>query len=82
MAITAETILPTRSAAIVTDKERIKPPPKVYPAQDHPFKGYHAPQPDGYEQSKSTANSSAIVIDNGRKETCRCGRVPLLIRFV
>ncbi|KAJ9207627.1 putative chromatin remodeling complex subunit [Paecilomyces variotii] len=65
MTIAAATVLPTRSAAIVTDKDRVKPPPKVYPVQDHPFKGYHPPQPDGYEQSKSTANTSAIVIDNG-----------------
>lgn len=67
MTITAQTVLPTRSARIVTDKDRVKPPPKVYPAQDYPFKGYHPPQPEGYQQSKSTANTSAIVIDNGRE---------------
>ncbi|PGG97942.1 hypothetical protein GX51_07054 [Blastomyces parvus] len=54
-----------RAAADISQKRDPKPPPKLYPIQEPPFKGYMPPQPDGYEQSRETASSSAIVIDNG-----------------
>lgn len=41
------------------------PPPKLHEPADFPFKGYRAPQPDGYRQSAATPGESAIVIDNG-----------------
>ncbi|RAL11955.1 actin-related protein ARP5 [Aspergillus homomorphus CBS 101889] len=64
MAITSvSTVLPTRFAINSSEKTAAKPPPPpAYNVQDHPFKGYHAPQPEGYAKSTST---SAIVIDNG-----------------
>lgn len=63
MAITSiQPVLPTRFTINSTEKGATKPLPEPYNVQDHPFKGYHPPQPEGYEKSKST---SAIVIDNG-----------------
>lgn len=60
-----ETILPTRFSINVTENKSDKPPPKLYNIQDNRFKGYQPPQPDGYERSKSSPDTSAIVIDNG-----------------
>ncbi|OAX78248.1 hypothetical protein ACJ72_07445, partial [Emergomyces africanus] len=65
MAITSSRLLVTpRVAADISQSNDPKPPPKLYPIQDPPFKGYIPPQPEGYEQSRETASSSAIVIDN------------------
>jgi actin-related protein 5 len=65
MTITSQQIiLPSRSSS-AGDKNSPKPPPKVYNVKDFPFKGYQAPQPEGYQQSKASPSSSAIVIDNG-----------------
>lgn len=66
MTITSvQAVLPGRFAINSTEKSTAKPPPKVYNAQEPPFKGYHAPQPDGYQRSRSKPDTSAIVIDNG-----------------
>ncbi|KAJ5640202.1 uncharacterized protein N7484_008064 [Penicillium longicatenatum] len=66
MTITSvRTILPTRFAANSSEKPAAKPPPEPYHAQDFPFKGYQAPQTDGFERSKAHPDTSAIVIDNG-----------------
>lgn len=66
MTITSrQTVLPARAFSSA-DKNATKPPPKVFPVPEPPFKGYHPPQPDGYQQSKASPSSSAIVIDNGR----------------
>ncbi|KAG2412048.1 hypothetical protein HFD88_009604 [Aspergillus terreus] len=66
MAITSvQNVLPGRYAINSTEKNAAKPPPKIYNVQEPPFKGYHPPQPEGYEQSRSKADSTAIVIDNG-----------------
>ncbi|OKL62032.1 hypothetical protein UA08_02181 [Talaromyces atroroseus] len=65
MAITSETIISSTRASSASNKDSAKPPPKIYNVQEYPFKGYHPPQPDGYQQSKSSPSSSAIVIDNG-----------------
>ncbi|PGG98696.1 hypothetical protein AJ79_08782 [Helicocarpus griseus UAMH5409] len=66
MTITSTRVLvPPRAAVDISQKNDPKPPPKVYPIQEPPFKGYIPPQPEGYEQSRNTASSSAIVIDNG-----------------
>ncbi|KAL9106760.1 MAG: hypothetical protein Q9227_008259 [Pyrenula ochraceoflavens] len=43
----------------------VHPPSRIYEPTDFPFKGYRAPQPDGYVQSAATPDESAIVIDNG-----------------
>ncbi|QKX60205.1 uncharacterized protein TRUGW13939_07348 [Talaromyces rugulosus] len=65
MTITSQQIiLPTRSTS-AGDKNSPKPPPKIYNVKDFPFKGYQPPQPEGYQQSKASPSSSAIVIDNG-----------------
>ncbi|EAW13513.1 actin-related protein ARP5 [Aspergillus clavatus NRRL 1] len=63
--ISVQTFLPGRLAITSNEKNAAKPPPSVYNVQDNPFKGYHPPQPDGYERSKSNPDASAIVIDNG-----------------
>lgn len=66
MTITSiQTVLPSRFAPDTPNRKAAKPPPQVYNAKDHPFKGYLPPQPEGYEQSKVDPGSSAIVIDNG-----------------
>ncbi|ODM19640.1 hypothetical protein SI65_04625 [Aspergillus cristatus] len=66
MTITSvQTVLPNRLTIDPSERKAAKPPPKVYNAKDHPFKGYHPPQPEGYRQSKANPDSSAIVIDNG-----------------
>ncbi|OJJ50711.1 hypothetical protein ASPZODRAFT_148150 [Penicilliopsis zonata CBS 506.65] len=66
MTITSvQTILPGRFAIDASDKAGPKPPPELYTVQDHPFKGFHPPQPEGYEESKSRSGNNAIVIDNG-----------------
>ncbi|KAL2868959.1 actin-related protein ARP5 [Aspergillus lucknowensis] len=66
MAITSvQSILPTRVSINSSEQAASKPPPKISNAQDFPFKGYQPPQPEGYEQSKSRPDTSAIVIDNG-----------------
>jgi hypothetical protein len=64
MAVISDIILSTPAVAN-SPRNLDKPPPKVVPVQDPPFKGYQPPQPDGYEQSKASPDSSAIVIDNG-----------------
>lgn len=63
--ISEQTILPGRYSITASEKAAAKPAPKLYNTIDYPFKGYHAPQPEGYEQSRSKADTSAIVIDNG-----------------
>ncbi|KAG5301882.1 chromatin remodeling complex subunit [Histoplasma ohiense] len=66
MTITSTRILAApRTAADIFQKNDPKPPPKLYPVQEPPFKGYMPPQPEGYEQSRQATSSSAIVIDNG-----------------
>lgn len=66
MTITStQTILPTRFTLDASERKAAKPPPEVFDAKDHPFKGFRPPQPEGYEQSKANPGSSAIVIDNG-----------------
>ncbi|KAI2714002.1 hypothetical protein CBS147332_2753 [Penicillium roqueforti] len=66
MTITSvHTLLPARIASNASEKRTEKPPPKLYTVQDFPFKGYHPPQPEGYQQSKAHPDTSAIVIDNG-----------------
>ncbi|KAK2808488.1 hypothetical protein FQN50_004696 [Emmonsiellopsis sp. PD_5] len=66
MTITSTRVLaPQRATADISERNAPKPPPKLYAVHDPPFKGYQPPQPDGYEQSRATASTSAIVIDNG-----------------
>ncbi|PLB44901.1 putative chromatin remodeling complex subunit [Aspergillus steynii IBT 23096] len=66
MTITSvQTLLPGRFGINSTEKTAAKKPPTLYNAQDHPFKGYHPPQTEGYERSKANPDTSAIVIDNG-----------------
>ncbi|KAL4890572.1 actin-like ATPase domain-containing protein [Aspergillus ambiguus] len=66
MAITSvQPVLPGRYAINSTEKTASKSPPQVYNVQEPPFKGYHPPQPEGYEQSRSKPDTTAIVIDNG-----------------
>ncbi|KAJ5618811.1 hypothetical protein N7510_002795 [Penicillium lagena] len=66
MTITSvQTLLPGRFDINATEKRTPKPPPQVYGVVDFPFKGYNPPQPEGYEQSRSHPDTSAIVIDNG-----------------
>ncbi|EDN11056.1 conserved hypothetical protein [Histoplasma mississippiense (nom. inval.)] len=57
--------LKDQSGYSIYGKNDPKPPPKLYPVQEPPFKGYMPPQPEGYEQSREATSSSAIVIDNG-----------------
>jgi hypothetical protein len=67
MTITSvHTLLPARVASNATEKRAEKPPPQLHGVQDFPFKGYHPPQPEGYQQSKAHPDTSAIVIDNGK----------------
>ena len=69
MTITSvQTLLPGRFGINSTEKHVAKNPPTIYNAQDHPFKGYHPPQTEGYERSKANPDTSAIVIDNGALE--------------
>ncbi|KAL4932457.1 actin-related protein ARP5 [Aspergillus undulatus] len=66
MAITSvQSVLPARFSINSSEKRAAKPPSKIFNAYERPFKGYQPPQPDGYEQSKSKPDTSAIVIDNG-----------------
>ncbi|KAL4737774.1 hypothetical protein BDV11DRAFT_171676 [Aspergillus similis] len=66
MAITSiQSILPARFSINSSEQGVAKPPPKIFNVYERPFKGYQPPQPDGYEQSKSRPDTSAIVIDNG-----------------
>lgn len=65
MTIISERIITSTRASGSSHKDSPKPPPKIYNVQEYPFKGYRPPQPDGYEQSRSSPDSSAIVIDNG-----------------
>jgi actin-related protein 5 len=68
MAITSvQSILPARVTVNASEQGAVKPPPKISNVQDFPFKGYQPPQPEGYEQSKSRPDTSAIVIDNGKQ---------------
>ncbi|KAJ5767625.1 Actin-like protein arp5 [Penicillium manginii] len=65
MTITSvQTVLPSRFAANSSQKREEKPPPQIHSVPDFPFKGYQAPQPEGFAQSQANPNS-AIVIDNG-----------------
>ncbi|KAJ5110505.1 Actin-like protein arp5 [Penicillium argentinense] len=59
-----QTVLPGRFAINSTEKRVEKAPPKIYSVSDFPFKGYQAPQRDGFEQSQAHPDTSAIVIDN------------------
>lgn len=71
--VSVQTIVPDRYSITPAEKAVSKPPPKVYPVQEAPFKGYQPPQPDGYERSKANPGASAIVIDNGKFEaSCAC----------
>ncbi|KAG0159661.1 hypothetical protein PDIDSM_7184 [Penicillium digitatum] len=66
MTITSvHTLLPARIASNVTETRIEKPPPQLHGVQDFPFKGYHPPQPEGYQQSQAHPDTNAIVIDNG-----------------
>ncbi|CAI7617117.1 unnamed protein product [Penicillium glandicola] len=66
MTITSvRSLLPARIASNATEKRTEKPPPQLHGVQDFPFKGYHPPQPEGYQQSRTHPDTSAIVIDNG-----------------
>ncbi|PGH11956.1 hypothetical protein AJ80_06922 [Polytolypa hystricis UAMH7299] len=67
MTITSiKTFLPTRATTDISQRNQPKPAPQLYSIREHPFKGYQAPQLDGYERSKKEApGTSAIVIDNG-----------------
>ncbi|KAJ5219574.1 Actin-like protein arp5 [Penicillium chermesinum] len=66
MTITSvQTLQPGHLAANSSERRVEKPVPEPYLVQDFPFKGYQPPQPDGFEQSKAHADTSAIVIDNG-----------------
>ncbi|KAM5434430.1 Actin-related protein 5 [Microsporum canis] len=49
----------------IQERREAKPAPKIFNISEPPFKGFHPPQPDGYEQSKHSPGTSAIVIDNG-----------------
>lgn len=70
MAITSiQSILPARFSINSSEQGAAKPPPKIFNVYERPFKGYQPPQPDGYEQSKSRPDASAIVIDNGKRTT-------------
>ncbi|KKY26269.1 putative chromatin remodeling complex subunit [Phaeomoniella chlamydospora] len=44
------------------------PQPQVYPAPDYPFRGYRAPDSEGYQQSAANPSENAIVIDNGANQ--------------
>jgi actin-related protein 5 len=67
MTITSvQTILPSRLAVNSSQRREEKPPPQTYSVPDFPFKGYQAPQLDGFAQSQANPNS-AIVIDNGER---------------
>ncbi|CAI7659940.1 unnamed protein product [Penicillium pancosmium] len=64
MTITSvQTVLPSRLAVNSSERREEKPPPQTYSVPDFPFKGYQAPQLDGFAQSQANPNS-AIVIDN------------------
>ncbi|KAL4995631.1 hypothetical protein BDV10DRAFT_127273 [Aspergillus recurvatus] len=66
MAITSvQSVLPARYSINSSEQGAAKPPPKIFNVYERPFKGYQPPQPEGYEQSKSRPDTSAIVIDNG-----------------
>lgn len=74
MTITSvHTLLPARVASNATEKRTEKPLPQLHGVRDFPFKGYHAPQPEGYQQSKAHPDTSAIVIDNGKAFQIFCG---------
>lgn len=62
-------LLPGRIASNSTEKPTEKPPPQLHGITDFPFKGYHPPQPEGYQQSQAHPDTSAIVIDNGKELT-------------
>ncbi|KAJ5833930.1 chromatin remodeling complex subunit (Arp5) [Penicillium riverlandense] len=65
MTISSVQTLPGRFESNAIEKRAAKPPPQIYGVADFPFKGYTPPQPEGYEQSRSHPDTSAIVIDNG-----------------
>ncbi|EFW17766.1 chromatin remodeling complex subunit Arp5 [Coccidioides posadasii str. Silveira] len=60
-----QTIPSSRITLNIAEKREPKPPPKVFPVREPPFKGILPPQPDGYERSRASPSTSAIVIDNG-----------------
>jgi hypothetical protein len=73
MTITSvQRLLPARIAANATEQRTEKPPPRLHGVQDFPFKGYHPPQPEGYQQSQAHPDTSAIVIDNGKEFQIIC----------
>ncbi|KAL4864322.1 hypothetical protein BDV12DRAFT_176316 [Aspergillus spectabilis] len=66
MGITSvQSIIPARFSINSSEQGAAKLPPKIFDAQERPFRGYQAPQAEGYQQSKSRPHTSAIVIDNG-----------------
>lgn len=66
MTITSvQSLLPGRIASNLTETRTEKPPPQLHGITDFPFKGYHPPQPEGYQKSQANPDS-AIVIDNGK----------------
>lgn len=72
MTITSvQSLLPGRIASNSAEKQTAKPPPQLHGITDFPFKGYHPPQPEGYQQSQAHPDISAIVIDNGKVNQSR-----------
>jgi len=64
MTITSTRYLePVSRSKSVLEKDEIKPPQRLWPSVEAPFKGYHAAPSEGYKQSSS---DTAIVIDNGQ----------------
>ncbi|KAI1942738.1 Nuclear actin-protein involved in chromatin remodeling [Ophidiomyces ophidiicola] len=63
--LSVQAVPPYRVLQNIAEKREPKPPPKVFPVRDPPFKGFHPPEPDGYERSRALPYASAIVIDNG-----------------
>ena len=73
MTITAvQSLLPGRIASNSSEKQTEKPPPQLHGITDFPFKGYHPPQPEGYQQTRAHPDTSAIVIDNGEQLNADC----------
>ncbi|KAF3480912.1 Arp5p [Arthroderma uncinatum] len=65
MVITSTQRIAAASTAMgIQERREAKPAPKIYNASEPPFRGFHPAQPDGYEQSRHSPGTSAIVIDN------------------
>ncbi len=77
MTITSSRYLePISRSKTVLERNDVKPPPRLWPSVEAPFKGYHAAPSEGYKQSSS---DTAIVIDNGPYKSTDCIRSNLLI---